>query len=177
MPDDEDGDRKPIRDWAELLYQELKRIAKMQKRGDRSATLNPTALVGEAFLRLGKDGNSELSQAQFLKYSSIAMRRVLVEAARQRSAIKRTAAERPGGTRQTPVEDTLSLTLALDELEAQYPDPALVATLHKIFEFTHEEIAERMNLPYDKVREDWTFAKTWLRTRLQTRLKASAHHA
>jgi RNA polymerase sigma factor (TIGR02999 family) len=173
----QDNDRKPIADWVDLLYTELKLIAKRQKRGDRSATLNPTALLHEAFIRMERDGNEELPEAEFLRYISIAMRRLLVEAARQRHAVKRTVVEMPGETRPTPIEETLSLYLALDELEAQYRDPATVATLHKIAGLTHQEIAERMNLPYDKVREDWTFAKTWLKTRLKTKLKAAAHHA
>ena len=112
-------------------YEELRRLASTVRRGDPSETLNPTALVNEAYLKLAASLNlTPESRQHFKRIAARAMRQVLVEAARRRHAHKRgggyafvTFDEDLDGTTARP-EDLLTLDAALEDLARMHPRQA-----------------------------------------------------
>ena len=158
----------------ELLYDEVRQIARRELVGERSNhTLQPTALANEAYLRLaGGDGNGFQSRGEFLAAAAVAIRRVLVEHARRRSRLKR------GGDRAqvdldvgelvgVVQEDTLlDLDQALQRLEAFSPEHARTVGLHVFGGMTMEEIAAHRGVSVSTIGREWRFARAWLRGEL-----------
>jgi RNA polymerase sigma factor (TIGR02999 family) len=156
-----------------LIYAELHDIAVRQMRVERADhTLQPTALVNEAFLRLVDQRTvTWQNRAHFLGVAAQAMRRILVDHARRRRAQKRGS----GGERVTLDEDLLSNG---NELDLVLVDDALttLATLDsrqaRIVELRFfaglsvEETAEVLEISPATVKRDWQFAKAWLKTQL-----------
>lgn len=161
----------------ERVYLELKKIAASQLRGERSAhTLQPTALVHEAYMRLlPQRGVEWRDRAHFFGLAAAMMRRVLVDHARARGARKRQAESelenRPGSltvtARHAPAVDLLDLDNALTVLAEQYPRQARVVEMRYFADLEHEEVAECLGLSAVTVKRDWRFARAWLRTELE----------
>ena len=153
----------------EALYGELHNIARRHMRGERpNHTLQPTALVSEAVLRLlGRDSLDFEGRAHFLRSASQAMRRVLVDHARARNAAKR-----DGGIRVTlnddldggPVSDVdvLALDRALTRLAAAEPRWAQVVELRYLLGLDVLEVAEVLGTSAATVKRDWQFARAYL---------------
>ncbi len=151
------------------LYAELRHIARRHLRGERADhTLQPTALVHEAFLRLvGGTPQSFADRAHFLRASSQSMRRVLVDYARARNAAKRGSAFRitlddnvvaaDGGT-----ADMLVLDDALERLSAAAPRCTRVVELRVFAGLEIPEIAEALGVSPATIKRDWQFARAWL---------------
>jgi RNA polymerase sigma factor (TIGR02999 family) len=161
-PDEEDLVRQ--------LYAELKRMARGKLALERPGhTLNATALVHEAWLRLEKSTPAPWrDQNQFFAAASEAMRRILVEAARRRLAAKRGA-----GRPDLPLEELPAELVANDErfvevhevLDDLAKEDALKAEIVKLRFFTgleHEEIAAILGVSERTVRRHWQLAKIWL---------------
>jgi RNA polymerase sigma factor (TIGR02999 family) len=156
-----------------LLYGELRRIAAgLMARERRAATLQPTALVHEAYLRLlGGDGEWQ-SRAHFLGAAAQAMRRILIEHARRRSRLKR------GGSRarvtltdgvlryEARPEEVLALDGALRELQARDAAMARVVELRYFGGLTVEEAAEVLDVSARSVHRLWAAARAWLHREL-----------
>jgi RNA polymerase sigma factor (TIGR02999 family) len=162
------GDRAPREPSAEL-YRELRAVAAAQLRRERAGhTLQPTALVHEALLRLG--GARECDRAQEIARAATAMRRILVEHARRGAARKR------AGRRVTlssgmlvergPDLDLLALDDALSELARREPRAASVIELRFFGGLEVEDVARVLGVSKRSVESDWTFARTWLHRRL-----------
>ena len=155
---------------AELLYPELRQIAARLMRGERrSHTLQPTAIVHEAFLRLvGDQAIGWQDRAHFLGIAARVMRRVLVDHARRRGATKRGS----GGDRVTLDEDAFSSPdpafdlLALDDLLTRLAAidqrAAHIAELRIFGGLTVRETAEELAISVRTVSTDWTMARLWL---------------
>ncbi len=154
----------------EGLYRELKVIALSRMAGERSfVTLNPTSLVHEAWMRLEKgNGDPWQDRSHFFGAASEAMRRILVEAARKRNAIKR-------GNGQIPVpmegidlpDDTdhqrlLEVNDVLDALEAEDPMKAQIVKMRFYCGMENEEIAAILGVNEKTVRRHWQLAKVRL---------------
>jgi RNA polymerase sigma-70 factor, ECF subfamily len=154
----------------DLLYQELRRMARRQLRGERADhTLCTTALVHESYLKLGRlDRMQWESRSHFCAMASQAMRRVLVDHAVRRGARKR-------GGDQVRVEltdsvavtdpsdhDLLALHGALDRLARTQPRPARVVECRIFAGMTVPEIAEALDLSPATVKRDWEMARAWL---------------
>jgi RNA polymerase sigma-70 factor (ECF subfamily) len=158
-----------------LVYDELHRLAGRHMAGQGGQhTLQATALVNEAWLRLGLDGGSSWSDRQhFLAFASRVMRSVLVDHARRRGRAKR------GGDRErVPLElalessaargvDALDLGAALDELEASEPRLARVVELRFFGGLSMEEAARVMEVSLSTAERCWRLARVWLREALQ----------
>lgn len=157
---------------AELLaaiYDELRRMAAGKMAGERSGhTLQATALVHEAWLRLAGDGASWESRRHFFGAAAEAMRRILVENARRRAARKR-----GGGLAATALDEEihgaacaddklLQVHEVLDELEAEDPLKAKIVKLRFFAGLGHDEIAALLELNEKTVRRHWELAKVWL---------------
>lgn len=163
-----------------VVYGELRRIAAMQMRAERKDhTLEPTALVNEAFLRLvGAAGLQPKSRAHFFAIAAQAMRRILVDHARRRKAQKRGAGERPAALRDVaeaasdPDGYVVALNQALDELAEVDPRQARVVELRFFGGLTIAETADALEIGHATVERDWHMAKAWLHRRISERTEA-----
>jgi RNA polymerase sigma-70 factor, ECF subfamily len=157
-----------------LLYGDLKQSARRQLRGERrDHTLQPTALVHEAYLRLvQQSGVTWQNRAQFLGLASVMMRRVLLDHARRRRSGKRGGAwlrvelrEDAAADADRPV-DFLDLEAALAELALRDPLQARLVELRVFGGLSHEDAAEVLGVSPAAVRREWRIARAWLFRRL-----------
>jgi RNA polymerase sigma factor (TIGR02999 family) len=158
-----------------LVYDELRKLAKARMAHlPPGQTLQPTALVHEAYVRLlGKQDLHLESQKHFFFVAARAMRDILVEQARAKAGPKR------GGNRkrvelkdifaaQDPDEnDILALNEVLSELEAKDPVKAEIVNLRYFAGMSMEETARVMGISESTLYRDWRFLKAWLKSRLE----------
>ncbi len=151
------------------LYRELQRLASsLMKRERPGHTLQPTALVNEVYLRLVQGSPQWSNRAHFFGAAARAMRRILVEYARRRSAQKRGAGAKriTFGDLEVEAEDSTIDLLALDEaLEAlRREDQRLVdvVELRYFAGFSIEQTAELLEVSPATVKRDWLYARAWL---------------
>lgn len=164
------GDLNAARRLVPLIYDELRRLARAQLAMERrDHTLQPTALVHEAYVRLaGQDRVQWKNRAQFLGVAARLMRRILVDYARAHLAAKRGGgAERLSlDELEIPIQEraaeVLALDAALEQLARVDERKSRVVELRFFGGLSVEETADAMELNAATVRRDWTFAKTWL---------------
>ena len=165
------GDASAVERLVPLIYAELRQIAGRAMRHERSDhTLQPTALVHEAFLRLvGKPDLSWESRAHFLNIAAQAMRRVLLMHARERGAAKR-----GGGAERVTLDDQLvgsaekgidliGLDESLERLAAIFPRKARVVELRFFAGLSLEETGKVVGISLATVKREWDFARAWIR--------------
>ena len=170
-----DGDRGALDNVLATLYQELHTMARRQLAGQHGQTLDATALVHEAYLKLiGRREAQFDDRAHFFAYAASAMRSVVVDYARQRMAQKRggdlhRVTELPeeieGGLRLD--EDMLGLDTALNQLAAVDERLARVVELRYFAGLSELEIAELLDRSERSIRRDWQKAKLFLLASLQ----------
>lgn len=170
-----EGDRGALDRVLATLYQELHAMARRQLAGQLGHTLDATALVHEAYLKLvGRNAAQFDDRAHFFAYAASAMRSVVVDYARQRLAQKRggdlhRVAELPedleGGVRLD--EDTLGLDAALTRLAAVDPRLAQVVELRYFTGLSELEIAALLKRSERSIRRDWQKARMFLLASLQ----------
>lgn len=169
------GDRQALADLLPLVYAELRRLAEVwMAKTPPGQTLQPTALVHEAFLRLvGRDQQGWENREHFFYAAGRAMRDILVERAREKGRLKR-----GGGRRRVdfdnlvvavdaPSEDLLALDEAMTQFETEYPWEHRIVVLRFFAGLTNEETAEAMSTPLRTIERDWRFARAWLHQTLQ----------
>lgn len=166
------GDR-PADALLPIVYEELRRLAAAYLRRERPGqTLQPTALVHEAYLRLLKDRPDRWqNRAHFCAIAAHSMRQILIERARARGARKRGGAQ-PRVTldeslvaadgRDSPSIDLVALDSALSRLEAIDAEQARLVELRFFGGLTIEETAEAMNISPATVKRHWSVARAWL---------------
>ncbi len=159
-----------------LVYAELRKLARARmSRQAPGQTLDPTALVHEAYLRLvGKKGLPLESRKHFFFAAARAMRDILVERARSKAGPKH------GGGRQRveltdgiamnepPPEEVLALQEALAELEKEDPLKAQIVNLRYFTGMQMDEIANVLGMSVRTAQRHWRFIKAWLKSRLET---------
>jgi RNA polymerase sigma factor (TIGR02999 family) len=151
-----------------IVYDELRRLARNHMRGERgSHTLQATAVVHEAFLRLIQANVALQDRAHFFALASRLMRRVLVDHAKSRSRIKRNAGVREFAAEELnalPVADfdVIALDDALDSLLQMEPRLAQVIELHYFGGLTYEQIATAVGASTATVHRDIRLARAWL---------------
>jgi RNA polymerase sigma factor (TIGR02999 family) len=167
------GDNEARDQIAAALYDELRRVAARRMRAEnRAHTLQPTALVNEAYLRMLSGPDAINGRTHFFALAAQAMRRVLVDHARQKRADKRgggavrVTLEHLEGKAQADV-DVLALEEALTELAKLDERAAKVVELRFFGGHTDKEVCELLGENLPRVRRDWEFARGWLRTRLK----------
>ena len=165
-----DGDAGARDEMLPLVYDELRRLAGLYLlRERRDHTLQPTALVHEAYLRLVDQRRVNWkNRAQFVGLAAVMMRRILVNHARDRAAGKRggdmrkvplSDADEPG----TPQDvDVIVLHEALDQLGAIDPRKSRIVELKFFGGLTTNEIAEVLEVSPATIERDWSFARAWL---------------
>jgi len=156
-----------------LVYSDLRKIAARQLRGERANhTLEPTALVNEAFLRLvDQDRMQWQSRAQFFAVAASAMRRILVDHARRRRATKRGGDPRRVSLASVdiavaPNVDLLNLEDCLRRLEALDARQARIVELRFFAGCTMEEVGEALHISTSTAKRQWHLARVWLRADL-----------
>ena len=165
LPDEQDH-----KELFRELYAELKQMARVKVASERPGiTLNATALVHEAWLRLEKSAPEKWrDRSQFFASAAEAMRRILIEAARRRIAAKRGSGEVPvafNGLDLPAMPENKSLMEiheVLDELEAEDPTKASIVKLRFFCGMENEEIAAILGVNEKTVRRHWALAKVWL---------------
>jgi RNA polymerase sigma factor (TIGR02999 family) len=170
------GDKAALDQLMPLVQSELRRLAGNYLRRERSGhTLQPTALVNEAYLRLvdQKQANWQ-NRAQFYGIAAQLMRRILVDHARQHNAAKRGGSDQQRlsitsahDVSDKPNLDLLALHEALEELAAVDPQQARIVELKFFGGLSIEETAEVMHLGHATIERDWKMARAWLRLKLE----------
>ena len=156
-----------------LIYRELRKVAgRYLARERRNHTLQPTALVHEAWMKLQNDRGGEWQgRTHGLALGAQAMRRLLVDHGRHQKRDKRGGGIKPlsldevmnaGGTAAVPIEDLLTLEAALTRLEAVDPRAAQVVVLRFFAGMTSPETADHLGVSVRTVEADWTHARAWL---------------
>jgi RNA polymerase sigma factor (TIGR02999 family) len=170
----EHGDPKAAEELLPLVYHELRRVAASKMSHEPSGqTLQATALVHEAWLRLVGEGKEQWAgRAQFFAAAAEAMRRILVERARRRQALKRGGGIEPEPLEESrliqtvPTEELLEVSEALDGLAAEDPQAADLVKLRYFVGMTMPEAAVALGVPQRTAERWWTFARAWLRKEL-----------
>jgi len=165
-----DGSQDALDELMPLVYQELRKLARSYLRAERPEhTLQPTALVNEAYLRLVDQRNVRWqNRRHFFGIAAQLMRRILVDHARQRQSEKR-----GGGEALIPFEDAKGVPakardlVALDEALKDFatidPRSAKIVELRQFGGLSIDETADVLEISPATVKRDWTLAKAWLR--------------
>ncbi|WP_415908877.1 ECF-type sigma factor [Oleiharenicola sp. Vm1] len=169
------GDATAANELMARVYDELRRLAAAKLARERAGqTLQATALVHEAWLRLGGDDQPAWqNRRHFLAAAAEAMRRILIDRARQRQAARRGAgAERlPLDELELPQampdERLVALSEALDRLAAAAPEKAELVKLRYFAGLTLEQVAEAQGISHAAAKRGWTFARVWLLREMQ----------
>ena len=169
------GDNRASEQLLPVVYEELRRLASIRMAQEAAGhTLQPTALVHEAWLRLSGDGNqSWQNRAHFFGAAAEAMRRILIERARRKSRLKR-----GGGQALLDIADLdvaaampddkiLLVNEALEQLKAEDPEKAQIVMLKFFTGLGNEQVAEILKVNERTVRRQWNFAKAWLFDRIR----------
>lgn len=164
------GDRSALNELLPLVYDELRKIAAARiARESPGQTLQPTALVHEAWLRMIKDEDQPWQNRYFFFHAAAqAMRRILIENARRKRALKY------GGGQQRlnidelelsagmPDEKVLMVNAALEQLEQAHPERARIVVLKYFGGMTNQEVAKTLGIGERTVCRHWLCAKVWL---------------
>ena len=162
------GDRQAAADLLPLVYDELRRLAAAKLAVEtRGHSLNPTALVHESYLRLVGDQQFD-GRGNFFAAAAEAMRRILVNHARDRNRLKRGGGrrrvdlDRLTGLAAAGDDDLLGLDDALDRLAEDYPAAAELVKLRFFGGMTLGEAAEALGMFRRTADRHWSFARAWL---------------
>lgn len=166
------GDTAAAEQLLPLAYDELRRIAASKMASERAGhTLQPTALVHEAYLRLaGTDGEQPKwnSRGHFFVAAAEAMRRILIESIRRKQAVKRggdlvrTTWDEAEYETAVPPENILAVHEALEELEKTHPDLAKIVLMRYFAGMTIEETAGALDTSESTIERQWRAARAWL---------------
>jgi RNA polymerase sigma factor (TIGR02999 family) len=163
------GHRKQLDYVFSVTYEELRRLASTVRRDDPSLTLNTTALVNEAWIKLARAPEfTAMSCLHFKRIAARAMRQLLIEAARRRSAGKRgeggvlVALDDAAGDLCAGAEELLALNAALEDLARLNPRQALMVEARFFGGFDSSEIAALLGVSEATLLRDWRAARAWL---------------
>lgn len=167
----EQGDPTAAEKLLDLLYHELRRLAtsKMAQEARHQTTLQPTALVHEAWLRLVASKNPKFeNRAHFFSAAAEAMRRILIDRARRKltqrhgGGFERVDLDGQDFAAPAADEQLLAVHEVLDNLAKDHPIQAEVVKLRYFVGMTNEETAEALGVCVATVKNYWTFARTWI---------------
>lgn len=159
----------------EFVYSHLKAIAHNRLSAEnRNSSLQTTALVNEAYMRLARQNSEWRDRKHFYGVAAEAMRRILIDAARSRNRAKRGGDVKHESLSRISLPacewgaDLLGLDEALTELERQSPENAEIVRLRFFSGLTNEECAEILEVSISTIERRWRFARAWLRTKMRT---------
>jgi len=168
-------DRRSLDDLFSVTYEELRRLASSVRRRDPGATITPTTLVHEAWIKLaGSRGLDAESRLHFTRIAARAMRQVLVEAARRRTAEKRGGVDAVVVTfdealhqRAAGAAELLALDAALEELARIEPRQAAIVEYRFFGGLEVAETAQLLGISESTVLRDWRASRAWLARELR----------
>jgi RNA polymerase sigma factor (TIGR02999 family) len=166
----ERGEKHSSEELIPLVYNELRRVAAVQLAAEPAGqTLQPTALVHEAWVRLiGGQEQTWENRAHFFGAAAEAMRRIMIERARRKSAIKHGGGQERVNIEKFDIADTLPdekvllVDEALERLKAEEPEMAQIVVLKFFGGLTNEEIVAITGKSDRTIRRQWDYAKAWL---------------
>jgi len=168
----ESGDTQAAEGLLSLAYDELRRIAANKMKAERAGhTLQPTALVHEAYLRLlNPDGSQPQwnNRGHFFVAAAEAMRRILIESIRRKQTIKRggdlvrTEWDEAQFETEVPADDILAVHEALEVLEQSHPELAKVVLMRYFAGMSVEETATSLDTSQSTIERQWRAARAWL---------------
>ncbi len=170
------GDSEAAAELLPVVYDELRRLAQALMAKERSGhTLQPTALVHDAYLRLvGDDDPGWNNRGHFFAAAALAMRRILVDQARRKARV------RHGGEHQRvdaaalnfvidePKDDVLAIEKALQKLEAEDPRKGQIVNMRYFARMSAKETAETLGISLSTVEREWRFCRAWLYNEIST---------
>jgi len=163
-----------VDDLYSATYEELRRLASRVRRGDPSETLNTTALVNEAYLKLAASPQLKaVSRLHFKRIAARAMRQLLVEAARRRKSAKRgggqvsVTLDESIAASMNVSEDMLALDAAIDDLARIHPRQALMVEYRFFGGLDLTETAQALEVSESTIDRDWRAARAWLASELR----------
>jgi len=169
------GNQQGAEQLLALVYTELKRIAAHKMAGEAPGnTLQPTALVHEAWMRMVGDGNAQFeNRAHFFSAAAEAMRRILVDSARRKHAMKRGSGapheelQEDCLAQPVPDEELLAVDEALELLMKEDPAAASLVKYRYFVGMSMGEAAATMGMSLRSAERTWTYAKAWLRRQVR----------
>ena len=171
----EEGEPGAAEELLPLVYEDLRRHAAVRMAGEPvQHTLQPTALVHEAWLRLVERGRRWENRAHFFGAAAQTMRCILIDTARRKARLKngglleRVNIDKVSLVARTPEEKVLLINDALELLEREYPEKAQVVILKYFGGHSNREVAEMMNLCERTIERHWAYAKAWLYQMIQS---------
>jgi RNA polymerase sigma factor (TIGR02999 family) len=164
------GDPKAAGELLPLVYEELRKLAAFKMANEAAGnTLQPTALVHEAWLRLvGNDNPKFAGRAHFFAAAAEAMRRILIDRARRKLTHRHGGdferVDLEGQDLPAPASDQQILAVheVLDKLAKEHPIEAQVVKLRYFVGMTNEETAKALDISLTTTKAYWTFARTWI---------------
>lgn len=173
------GDDEALRELLPIVYETLRQAARRELQHERgNHTLQPTALLHEAWLRLFNIDSQSVYQwkdrAHFMAIATRQMRLILIDHARAKHAAKRDGQQQVDLAEDILVEipisaELLALDEALTRLAVELPRAAQVVELRYFGGLTEEEVAESLAISVATVKRDWKFARQWLFNQLKPR--------
>jgi RNA polymerase sigma factor (TIGR02999 family) len=172
------GDPKAADQLLPLVYEELRKLAAVRMTNEKlGQTLQPTALVHEAWLKLAGDGGEPFANRRhFFKAAATAMRQILIDNARRKQRVKHggdLAGEELHESRialAVPSEELLAVNDALAALALEDPEAAQVVQMRYFVGMSVPEIADALNLAPRTVDRHWAFARAWLKRTIRASL-------
>ena len=171
----DEGDRQAASELLPLIYEELRRMAAHKMAHEKSGnTLQPTALVHEAFMRLvGEDRKKWDGRGHFFSAAAEAMRRILIDRARRRNSEKRGGklnrcelSEEDAILDTDDSESLLLLDAALEKLAIEDPELAKLVELRYFTGLTIDETAQVLGVSPRTTKRNWAYARAWLRNEM-----------
>ena len=172
------GDPRAADELLPLVYEELRKLAAVRLANEKMGqTLQPTALVHEAWLKIAGEGHELFANRRhFFKAAANAMQQILIDSARRKQTLKH-GANRVGDELHeshiaisVPSEELLAVNDALSELALQDPEAAEVVRLRYFVGLTVPEIAAALDLAPRTVDRHWAFARAWLKRTIRASL-------
>jgi RNA polymerase sigma factor (TIGR02999 family) len=173
------GESKAAEELLPLVYDELRKLAAHKMASEKPGqTLQPTALVHEAWLRLGGgDAPDFQNRAHFIGTAAEAMRRILIERARRRMAAKRGGGAEPVDLDEVEIpspassdDELLAVNEALEKLAALDPRKAELVKLRYFVGMTFEEAATTLGIAVPTAKQWWAYARAWLTVEIRSSL-------
>jgi RNA polymerase sigma factor (TIGR02999 family) len=163
-----------------LVYEELRRLAVFRMANEKAGqTLQPTALVHEAWLKIAGDGNENFANRRhFFKAAATAMQQILIDTARRKQRLKHGANQAGEELHESriamtaPSEELLAVNDALATLALEDPEAAEVVQMRYFVGMTVPEIADALGLSSRTVDRHWAFARAWLKRTIRASLSS-----
>ena len=178
----EQGDKQAAGELLPLVYEELRKLAVVRMANEKAGqTLQPTALVHEAWLKIAGEGQEHFANRRhFFKAAAGAMQQILIDNARRKQRLKHGANQSGDELHESriamsvPSEELLAVNDALATLALEDPQAAAVVQMRYFVGMTVPEIADALDLAPRTVDRHWAFARAWLKRTIRSSLSGPA---